>query len=41
MLKNMQETLEMGFDVLNKVYFDSDLPVPVIRTRTGWNYRIC
>ncbi|MBQ7507018.1 MAG: SprT-like domain-containing protein [Lachnospiraceae bacterium] len=35
MLKNMQETLEMGFDVLNKVYFASALPVPVITIMTS------
>lgn len=30
MLKNMQEVLEYGFDVLNKVYFDGELPPIVI-----------
>lgn len=30
MLKNMQEVLEYGFDVLNEVYFDSALPPIVI-----------
>ena len=30
MLKNMQEVLEYGFEVLNKVYFDSALPPIVI-----------
>ena len=30
MLKNMQEVLEYGFEVLNKVYFDSTLPPIVI-----------
>ena len=30
MLKNMQEVLEYGFDVLNKVYFNSELPPIVI-----------
>lgn len=30
MLKNMQETLEMAFDVLNRVYFNNELPTIVI-----------
>lgn len=30
MLKNMQEVLEYGFDVLNKVYFNGELPPIVI-----------
>lgn len=30
MLKNMQEVLEYGFHVLNKVYFDGSLEMPVI-----------
>ena len=30
MLKNMQETLEYGFDVLNEVYFNNELPKLVI-----------
>ena len=30
MLKNMQEVLEYGFDVLNKVYFNNELPPIVI-----------
>lgn len=30
MLKNMQEVLEYGFEVLNKVYFDNALPPVVI-----------
>lgn len=30
MLKNMQETLEYGFEVLNKVYFGNGLPPVVI-----------
>lgn len=30
MLKNMQETLEKGFEVLNKVYFNNELPPIVI-----------
>lgn len=30
MLKNMQEVLERGFEVLNKVYFDNELPPVVI-----------
>ena len=30
MLKNMQEVLEYGFDVLNKIYFDGELPPIVI-----------
>ena len=30
MLKNMQETLEYGFEVLNKVYFNNELPPIVI-----------
>ena len=30
MLKSMQEILEYGFDVLNRVYFDSALPQIVI-----------
>lgn len=30
MLKNMQETLEYGFEVLNKVYFNGELPPIVI-----------
>ena len=30
MLKNMQEVLEYGFEVLNRVYFDSALPPIVI-----------
>ncbi len=30
MLKNMQEVLERGFDVLNEVYFDNELPPVVI-----------
>lgn len=30
MLKNMQEVLEYGFDILNKVYFNSELPPIVI-----------
>lgn len=30
MLKNMQEVLEYGFEVLNKVYFDNTLPQAVI-----------
>ncbi len=30
MLKNMQEVLEYGFEVLNKVYFESTLPPIVI-----------
>lgn len=30
MLKNMQEVLEYGFEVLNRVYFDNELPTPVI-----------
>lgn len=30
MLKSMQEVLEYGFDVLNRVYFDGELPSVVI-----------
>lgn len=30
MLKNMQEVLEYGFEVLNKVYFNNELPPVVI-----------
>lgn len=30
MLKNIQEVLEQGFEVLNKVYFDNELPPVVI-----------
>jgi len=30
MLKNMQEVLEYGFEVLNKNYFDNTLPPIVI-----------
>ena len=30
MLKNMQEVLEYGFEVLNEVYFDNELPPVVI-----------
>ena len=30
MLKNMQEVLEYGFEVLNKVYFNGELPPSVI-----------
>lgn len=30
MLKNMQETLERGFEVLNEVYFNNELPPIVI-----------
>ncbi|MBQ6995992.1 MAG: SprT-like domain-containing protein [Lachnospiraceae bacterium] len=30
MLKNMQETLEKAFDVLNRVYFNNELPTIVI-----------
>lgn len=30
MLKNMQETLERGFEVLNEVYFNDELPPIVI-----------
>lgn len=30
MLKNIQEVLEYGFQVLNKVYFESSLEMPVI-----------
>lgn len=30
MLKNMQEVLEEGFHVLNRVYYNGELPMPVI-----------
>ncbi|MDE7478432.1 MAG: SprT-like domain-containing protein [Lachnospiraceae bacterium] len=30
MLKNMQEVLEYGFDVLNEVYFDNALPPAIV-----------
>ena len=30
MLKNMQEVLEYGFGILNRVYFDNALPPVVI-----------
>ena len=30
MLKNMQEVLEYGFDVLNEVYFDNALPTAIV-----------
>ncbi len=35
MLKNMQETLEYGFDVLNRVYFEDSLEVPVLTIMTS------
>ena len=34
MLKNMQEVLEYGFEILNRVYFDNALP-PVVITIMG------
>lgn len=35
MLKNMQEVLEEGFHVLNKVYYNGELPMPVITIMTS------
>ena len=44
MLKNMQEVLEYGFEVLNRVYFDGELP-PIVITimsspRTNGHYTV-
>lgn len=44
MLKNMQEVLEYGFDVLNEVYFNGELP-PIVITimsspRTNGHYTV-